>query len=102
MNSQPPAPIVVRYFSHDTCNVCKVLRPKLETLTAEFDQVRFEYIKTDEQPEEAAQNLVFAVPTIIVLVEGKEGRRFGRHLAMAEYEEYLNRLNRLFQPEQTD
>ncbi len=99
MISQPEAPIVVRYFSHDTCNVCKILRPKLESVSATFDQVRFEYIKTDEQPETAAQNLVFAVPTIIVMVDGKEGKRFGRHLALDEYEAYLNRLNGLFQPE---
>jgi thioredoxin-like negative regulator of GroEL len=79
------------YFSHDECNVCKTLRPKVAELLQSFPEVTFRYINTKKDPAAAGQHLVFAVPTIIIFYEGKEVRRFGRYVSLSEMESFFNR-----------
>ena len=87
--------ILVAYFSHEACNVCKVLRPKVKALSESFDNVDFLYINTHEQTELSGQHLIFAVPTIIVFVDGKEARRFSRHFGLDELESLLTRYSEM-------
>ena len=80
------------YFSHDNCNVCKVLKPKIrELLEDSFPGVKFVYANTVEQPDEAASKQVFAVPTILVYFEQKEYFRFGRNVSLRELESAIQR-----------
>lgn len=59
------------YFSHEGCNVCKVLKPKLkQLLNDKFPKIKFLKIDTIESPEISAQKSVFAVPTILVYFKG--------------------------------
>jgi len=87
--------ILVAYFSHDACNVCKVLRPKVKAIAESLDKVSFLYINTHEQPELSGQYLIFAVPTIIVFVDGKEAKRFSRHFGLDELEALLTRYSEM-------
>ncbi|MCK5760686.1 MAG: thioredoxin family protein, partial [Candidatus Delongbacteria bacterium] len=64
--------VAVSYFSHDECNVCKVLKPKVKTLVDKYDDFGFTYVNTKESPEICGQYTVFTVPTVLVFVEGKE------------------------------
>ena len=58
---------VLFYFSHEQCSVCKVLKPKVaEMLTDEFPKAKMYYCDTKKSPELAAQNSIFAVPTILI------------------------------------
>ncbi len=80
------------YFSHDSCNVCKVLKPKIrELLVNSFPGMKFVYVNTVHQPDEAASKQVFAVPTILVCFEQKEYFRFGRNISMHELEISIQR-----------
>ncbi len=80
------------YFSHDGCNVCKVLRPKLECLLNDnYPKFKFTYINTVEQPEVAAQFQVFTVPTVLVYFEGKEYFRFSRNIGLSQLEDAIKR-----------
>ncbi|MDA3885122.1 MAG: thioredoxin family protein [Candidatus Delongbacteria bacterium] len=83
--------VTVAYFSHDECNVCKVLKPKVKALTEEYDDFGFIYVNTTESPDISGQYTVFTVPTVLVFVEGKESKRFSRNFAMSELEELLDR-----------
>lgn len=83
--------ICVAYFSHDECNVCKVLKPKVEELVSTYDDFEFIYVNTKESPDICGQHTVFTVPTVLVFVEGKESKRFSRNFAITELEELLNR-----------
>jgi len=87
--------VVVAYFSHDECNVCKVLKPKIEKLVAQYDDFEFTYVNTKESTEICGQYTVFTVPTVIVFVEGKESKRFSRNFGMTELEELLDRYSEL-------
>lgn len=77
--------VILFYFSHDECNVCKVLKPKIiELINQEFPKIRFEYINIKILPEIAAQNSVFTVPAILVYFDGKEFLRKSRNFSLSE------------------
>jgi len=82
----------VTYFSTPGCNVCKVLKPKLlEILSSRFSKMRFAYINIEDAKELAAQNQVFAVPTILFHLDGKEFIRKSRNINLSVLAEELSR-----------
>ncbi len=89
------APIVIAYFSYPACNVCKVLRPKIETLSAQYDEVRFIYVDTHESPQLAGQYTIFTVPTLLIFVEGRESLRLSRNFSVGDVQAFLDRITGL-------
>ncbi len=85
-------PLMLAYFSTPECNVCRVLRPKVEELLREYPAVEFLYVDSSLHPETAGQHLVFAAPTIILFMDGREMRRFSRNLAMEELDHALEMM----------
>jgi len=85
-------PAVLAYFSTPDCNVCKVLKPKVkELLSSDFPEMRFVYIDCNKHPDIAAQQNVFAVPTIVVYFDGRETIRKSRSFGVGELRDSLNR-----------
>lgn len=85
-------PALLAYFSTEICNVCKVLKPKVSELVQnEFPKIKLIYIKSDKLPELAAQNQVFAAPTILVFFEGKEYIRKSRNIGISELQREIER-----------
>lgn len=85
-------PAVLAYFSTTECNVCKVLKPKvMELVLSEFPQISLVYVETNLQPEVAAQNRIFAVPTLLVFFDGKEYIRKSRNFGLDELRMELQR-----------
>lgn len=78
------------YYSTPDCSVCKVLRPKVEELLTGWPEVDFLYVDTTRFPAAAAQHLVFAVPTLLLMKNGREVRRFGRTVSMDELRSTLD------------
>ena len=89
-------PLTLLYFSTPACNVCKVLRPKVETLLAEEPPWYFQYVNTEESMEIAGQHLIFAVPTLLLMADGREITRLSRHFGMQELEAPVRRYAQLF------
>ena len=80
------------YFSTDACNVCKVLKPKVEELIdAEFPKIKLAYIKSDQLLEVAAQNRVFTAPTILIFFDGREYIRKSRNIGINELMQEIER-----------
>lgn len=85
-------PALLGYFSTDTCNVCKVLKPKVEDLIQEeFPQVKLAYVKSDVLPDVAGQHQVFAAPTILIFFEGRETIRKSRNIGIDELRREIDR-----------
>ena len=85
-------PAVMLYFSAPTCNVCHALKPKLfEAVTQQFE--RFEILSVDlsETPEIASHFSVFAIPTVVVFLDGREFLRKSRHMSVGEVVEAIRR-----------
>ena len=76
---------VLAYFSTEICSVCKVLRPKVETMVSEsFPKMVMVYVESDQLPELAAQHHVFAAPTVVVFFDGRETIRKSRAFGLDE------------------
>lgn len=85
------------YFSHEECNVCKVLKPKIdELLTAQFPAIKMVYINTKKFPQIAGQERIFTVPTLSVIFDGKEYLRKSRNVSLQALAEELERPYSLF------
>jgi thioredoxin-like negative regulator of GroEL len=80
------------YFSHDACNVCKVLKPKIMDLFADqFPKIGRYYVNTETTPEVSAQLSIFAVPTIILYLDGREYVRESRNVSMEKLAQQVQR-----------
>ncbi|MGM0529932.1 MAG: thioredoxin family protein [Bacteroidota bacterium] len=86
-------PALLAYFSHQNCNVCKVLKPKVRNLIENnFPRIPLYYINTIEYPDVAGQFSVFTVPTLLVFFEGKEYIREGRYVNLDKFYDRLEKL----------
>ncbi len=84
--------VSVAYFSHEKCNVCHVLLPKVENLiNTHFPEANLFYCNTEHSPEIAAQNRVFTVPTVKIFIEGKEYQSFSRNMGISQLQEAIDR-----------
>jgi len=85
-------PALLAYFSTEVCNVCKVLKPKVdELIQSEFPKIKLAYIKSDVLPEVAAQHQVFAAPTILIFLDGREYIRKSRNIGIVELQREIDR-----------
>ena len=85
------------YFSTPECNLCKVLKPKvMELLNEKFEKIKFAYVDCEKSKELAAQNRIFAVPTILFYLDGKEMFRKSRHIGLSEIDQEISRPYSLF------
>ncbi|MBV5312502.1 MAG: thioredoxin family protein [Prolixibacteraceae bacterium] len=83
---------VLAYFSTEICSVCKVLKPKVsEMVTEAFPKMKMVFIESDRLPELAAQNRVFAAPTVIIFFAGRETIRKSRAFGLDELRSEIQR-----------
>lgn len=76
---------VMLYFSAPTCNVCHALKPKLlDAIKSNFGEFKIISIDTSIEQEIAAHFSVFAIPTVLVLLGGREFLRKSRHMSVDE------------------
>ena len=78
-------PAVALYFSAPTCNVCHALKPKLfAALQENFKELEIVSIDVSEDQAVAAHYSVFAIPTLLVFLGGREFLRKSRHMSVDE------------------
>ena len=76
---------VMLYFSAPTCNVCHALKPKLlEALDDNFKEFKVESVDISVEEDIAPHFGVFAIPTVLVFLDGKEFLRKSRHMSVDE------------------
>ena len=78
-------PAVMLYFSAPTCNVCHALKPKLlEAIESNFDAFEIVSIDVSQDQAIAAHFEVFAIPTVLIFLDGREFIRKSRHMSVDE------------------
>jgi len=83
---------VLLYFSNEACNVCKVLKPKVNELILEqFPRMHAAYVDTEVSPFLSGQHRVFTIPTILLYFQGREQQRFSRNISLYQLEEAIAR-----------
>jgi len=83
---------VMVYFSAPTCNVCHALKPKLlEALYTSFDKFELESVDISTEQDISAHFGVFAIPTVLIFLDGKEFLRKSRHMSVDEVMKEIKR-----------
>lgn len=83
---------VLVYFSHEKCNVCKTLKPKLINHFKEnFPKFKLVYADIEKHPDIAGAFSVFTVPVLTINLEGKEFIRKARSFGIGELSEAIAR-----------
>ena len=76
---------VMLYFSAPSCNVCHALKPKLlDAIESNFEEFKIVSIDVSQEQEIAAHYGVFAIPTVLVFLDGREFLRKSRHMSVDE------------------
>lgn len=76
---------VMVYFSAPSCNVCHALKPKLlNALDANFKEFKVESVDISVDEDIAPHFGVFAIPTILIFLDGKEFLRKSRNMSVDE------------------
>jgi thioredoxin-like negative regulator of GroEL len=87
---------VLLYLSAPTCNVCKVLKPKIvEAVTDNFPVIKVYSIDTAISSDIAARYHVFSLPTVILFLDRKEFAREGRNMSLPLFIEKIDRVYKL-------
>ncbi|RME23571.1 MAG: thioredoxin [Deltaproteobacteria bacterium] len=74
------------------CGPCKALEPVLEKLSAEFKgKVKIVKVNVDESPMTAARYMVRALPTLLLVKEGKVVEQFTGRPTPPALEQFLNK-----------
>ena len=88
-------PAVMLYFSAPTCNVCHALKPKLlEAISENFDTFEIVSVDVSTDADIAAHYSVFAIPTVLVFLDGREFLRKSRHMSVGEV---INEIKRPYE-----
>lgn len=83
---------VMLYFSAPTCNVCHALKPKLvDAFAQNFPAFEIVSVDISETPEIASHFTVFAIPTLVIFLDGREFLRKSRHMSVGEVVEAVRR-----------
>lgn len=73
------------YFSAPNCSVCHALKPKLlEALDANFKDFRVESVDISVDEDIAPHFGVYAIPTVLIFLDGKEFLRKSRNMSVDE------------------
>lgn len=76
---------VMVYFSAPTCNVCHALKPKLlDAIDDNFKDFKIEDVDISVDEDIAPHFGVYAIPTILVFLDGKEFLRKSRNMSVDE------------------
>ncbi len=87
--------ITLLYFSAPHCNVCKVLKPKIEEMSAHFPEMNLVYIDIEQNQEFSGKFNIFTIPVILVFIQGKETIRESRNISVPVLEDKIQRYYHL-------
>lgn len=79
-------------FSGEKCGICTAIKPKLTALWEEYAVAEFSILNAEAHPELAASHSVFSVPTLLILAEGREYRRYHGAFSLQTVKSDLDRL----------
>lgn len=73
------------YFSSETCSVCHALYPKIEEVLTSYPNVKLAKVEISDVPEAAGEYSIFAFPTLLIFVDGKEIARKSRIICIDDF-----------------
>lgn len=85
--------ITVIKFAASWCGPCKALAPTWEAVKSEYKSATFKEVDIDDNPSERMDHEVQAVPTMIIMSNGKEVARKTGNVTKRELTEWLEQFD---------
>jgi thioredoxin 1 len=82
----------ILYFTAEWCNPCKRVRPIAEELDRD-NVIKFQFIDADDNVDLCRKFEIKAVPTFVLIENGKEVRRINGAKTKEQLEEFINGSN---------
>lgn len=80
------------YISKNNCGVCQALLPQVTNLLKKFPLIKLGMINADNVEEIVGRFSIFAAPTLLFFVDGKEYIREARFVHIQVLEEKISRI----------
>lgn len=75
------------------CSPCKMLKPIIEEVEKEFQNITFLKINVDENEEICKKYNIMSIPTLIFLTDGKEIKRNIGYINKKELKKFLGDID---------
>ncbi len=85
------APFIL-LFTSPWCTVCKKVFSQLYAHSKSYEQVRFGEIDISTDPQTPSELQVLSIPTVLILKDGKEQKRFGGSIKEKDLLREIERL----------
>lgn len=83
---------VLVLFGGAHCNVCQVIKPKIESMLAErFPKVKLVYVDCEASTDLCAQEGVFSLPVVRVYFGGQKVGEWVRTFSLGQLEQAMSR-----------
>jgi thioredoxin 1 len=79
----------ILYFTAEWCNPCQRTKPIAEDLDRD-GVIKFQFIDADDNGDLCRKFEIKAVPTFILIEDGKEVRRMNGAKTREQFEEFIN------------
>jgi len=80
---------LILYFTAPGCNVCQAVKPRIIELAEKY-RVPVLLSSIDEHVEFSAQRLVFTIPTVLIMYQGREIGRESRFIDFDQLERTIS------------
>jgi|SRR5690625_230240 len=80
------------YISRSNCSVCHGLLPQVQQVMKKYPEIKLGHIDADEVMEVAGYFSVFAVPVLLLFVDGKEYVREARIVHMDLFDQKISKI----------
>ncbi len=87
------------YVSRPECTVCHAILPKLRELLGSYLKIQLGHIDANQVEAVAGRFSVFAVPTMLMMIEQKEYARWDRFVRFDLLNEHIKRVYEVMAPE---
>lgn len=94
-NTIKDSEMILIYFGNKSCNVCNVIKPKIEELLKEYPKIKSCQVDIEKSIEASIAYNIFTIPAILLFVEGKETIREARYISIQDINDKIQRYYNL-------
>ena len=90
-------PAALIYISAPNCNVCDVLKERVENVLGEkFPKLKMAEANSAQIPQISSKYNIFSAPTFLIFFDSKEFAREGRNVGLSPLSKKLEKVYNLF------